>query len=92
MSTGRDAPRKLAEILGSGRLAELGREAERRRTTTERVRAQLPPEEAEHLVSATEDEEGALVLVMDSAPWAARVRYRAAELGVARLKVRVLPR
>jgi len=92
MSTGGDSPRKLAEILGTGRLARLGREAERRRATTERVRAQLPPDEAEHLVSASDGEDGELVLVMDSALWAARVRYRAAELGVARLRVRVLPR
>ncbi len=92
MTTSGDSPRKLAEILGTGRLGALGREAERRRATTERVRARLPADEAEHLVSATDGADGELVLVMDSALWAARVRYRAAELGVARLRVRVLPR
>lgn len=90
MSADGNSPRKLADVLATGRLAALGREAERRRTTTERVRAQLPPDEAAHLVSAS-TEGDALVLVMDSAVWAARVRYRAAELGAARLKVRVLP-
>jgi len=51
----------------------------------------LPPEEAEHLVSASTSAAGELVLVMDSAVWAARVRYRGAELGAERLKVRVVP-
>lgn len=84
------SPRKLAEVLATGRLAALGREAEQRRTTTERIRALLPPDEAEHLVSAT-TRDGELVLVMDSAVWAARVRYRGAELGAERLRVKVVP-
>ena len=87
-----DAPKRLAELLGSGSLGRLVEEAGRRRTTTERVRAQLPADEAEHLVSAISGEAGELILVMDSPLWAARVRYRAPELGVERLRVRVLPR
>ena len=87
----RKSPIHLAEILGTGRLLGLTREAERRRTTTERVRALLPADEAEHLVSATTDDAGELVLVMDSPAWAAKARYRAADLGVERLRVRVLP-
>jgi hypothetical protein len=85
------SPTKLADLLTKGRLARLGQEAERRRTTTERVRSALPPDEAEHLVSASTNDAGELVLVMDSAVWAARVRYRGPELGVERLRVRVLP-
>jgi len=85
------SPKKLSELLATGRLAALGREAERRRTTTERIRALLPAEEAEHLLSASTNADGELVLVMDSAVWAARVRYRAAELGAKRLRVRVVP-
>ena len=81
----------MAELLGAGRLGELVREAERRRGLTAQIRAKLPREEGEHLVSATEAEGGELVLVMDSAAWAARVRYRAAELGVRRLRVKVAP-
>jgi Dna[CI] antecedent, DciA len=85
------SPRSLAEVLATGRLGALGREAEQRRTTTERIRLLLPPDEAEHLVTASTNPAGELVLVMDSAVWAARVRYRGEELGVARLWVRVLP-
>ncbi len=85
------SPRKLAEVLAGGRLAALGREAEQRRSTTERIRALLPPDEASHLVGASEGADGELVLVMDSAVWAARVRYRGAELGAARLRVKVAP-
>lgn len=91
MSTDGDSPRKLADILSTGALGRLGSEARERRAKTERIRAQLPPDEAEHLLSATTGEAGELILVMDSALWAARVRYRAAELGVERLRVRVLP-
>src|SRR5690606_41563723 len=78
------SPKKLSELLATGRLAALGREAERRRTTTERIRALLPAEEAEHLLSASTSADGELVLVMDSAVWAARVRSRGAELGARR--------
>lgn len=86
-----DSPTRLGTLLGTGRLGELAREAERRRGFTGRIRAKLPPEEGDHLVSAAENEAGELVLVMDSPAWAARVRYRAAELGVRRLRVRVAP-
>jgi hypothetical protein len=86
-------PRSLAELLKSGPLAALGREAERRRQSTARVRALLPAEEAGHLVSAATNEAGELVLVMDSPSWAARVRYCAAALPHGeRVIVRVLPR
>jgi hypothetical protein len=85
------SPKRLAELLGSGKLGDLAREVERRRGLTGRIRAMLPPEEAAHLVSAAESETGELVVVMDSAAWAARVRYRAAELGVRRLRVKVAP-
>lgn len=87
-----NSPKKLADVLATGRLAALGREAEQRRTTTERIRALLPPDEAEHLVGASTNADGELVLVMDSAVWAARVRYRGKELGAARLRVKVVPR
>jgi len=86
------SPRKLAEVLAGGRLAALGREAQARRATTERIRALLPPDEGAHLVGASQNADGELVLVMDSAVWAARVRYRGAELGATRLRVKVAPR
>lgn len=84
-------PTRLAELLGRGRLLGLSREAAQRRASTERVRARLPADEAEHLVSAVTNDAGELVVVMDSPVWAARVRYRAEELGVSRLRVKVAP-
>jgi hypothetical protein len=85
-------PASLADLMGRGRLGALSREAARRRSTTEKVRALLPAEEADHLVSATTTETGELVLVMDAPVWAARVRYRAEELGAKQLRVKVVPR
>ena len=84
-------PRHLAEVV-RGSFGGLLREAERRRTETARIRGLLPAEESAHLVSATTDEDGALVLVMDTPSWAARVRYCVSGLPHARVKIRVLPR
>lgn len=84
-------PRKLGEVLGTGPLAALAREAERRRQATAALRSRLPANEAAHLVSAATDESGTLVIVMDSPEWAARLRYRAAELGEPRVRVKVQP-
>ncbi len=39
------------------------------------MRKLLPAEEAAHVVSASTNEAGELVLVMDTPSWAARVRY-----------------
>jgi hypothetical protein len=87
----RKDPARLGDLLGAGRLGRLTKEAERRRALADRVRALLPSEEAEHVVSASMTAEGQLVLVMDSAAWAARVRYRAERLGVTELRVKVSP-
>lgn len=85
-------PRKLGDLLREGALARLGREAEERRETTAQIRRQLPTVEADHLVSATFNTDGELVLVMDSPAWAARVRYGSAgSLGAARVIVKVRP-
>jgi hypothetical protein len=86
-----DEPRRLSELLEQGSLSRLLREAERRKTETERVRQLLPSEEATHLVSATTDHAGELTLVMDSPAWAARVRYCVHALPNARIRIRVLP-
>ena len=85
-------PQSLADLLSSGDLGQLAAEAERRRDLAERIRALLPADEAAHLVSASTDAEGELILVMDASVWAARVRYRAERLGRERIKVRVVPR
>ena len=84
-------PHRLAELLRTGSLADLAAEARRREGLTERIRALLPADEAAHLVAANLAESGELMLMMDSSVWAARVRYRADELGAERLRVRVLP-
>jgi hypothetical protein len=52
----------------------------------------LPPEEGAHVVSATTDESGGLVLVMDTPSWAARARYCVSALPFGTVKIRVLPR
>ena len=84
-------PRSLAELLKTGSLADLAVEARRREGLTERIRGLLPAEEAAHLVAVHAMDTGELVLTMDSSVWAARVRYRAEDLGEERLRVRVLP-
>ena len=84
-------PRTLAELLETGNLADLAAEARRREGLTERIRALLPSDEGVHLVAANATDTGELVLMMDSSVWAARVRYRAEDLGAERLRVRVLP-
>jgi hypothetical protein len=84
-------PRSIAELLHSGDIAGLQREAATRREFVEELRLLLPADEAGHLVAASTDAAGRLVLSMDSAAWAARVRFRATELGHANIRVRVVP-
>ena len=85
-------PRPLSELLTSGSLAKLTREAERRRSETADIRTRLPADEGAHLVSAATNELGELVLVMDSPSWAARVRYCLGSLPNANVRIRVSPR
>jgi len=82
----------LSELLTQGPLARVLREADRRRMETAEVRRLLPAEEAAHLVSASTNEAGELVLVMDTPSWAARVRYCVTALPIAAVKIRVSPR
>jgi len=85
-------PRTLADLLQSGDIARLKGEASARREFLAEIKALLPPDEGSHLVAASTDAAGRLVLSMDSAVWAARVRYRARELGRDSVRVRVAPR
>jgi hypothetical protein len=87
-----DQPRHLSLLLTQGSLAKLTREAERRRMETVAVRQLLPAEEGAHLVSAATNEQGELVLVMDTPSWAARLRYCIGALPNARVRIKVLPR
>jgi len=85
-------PRSLAELLRDGALGALTDEAERRRELTARVRASLTEAEAAHLVAANIEADGTVVLTMDAAAWAARVRYRLADTSAVGVRVRVSPR
>ena len=85
-------PRSLADCLAHGPLGALAREAERRRLATEDIRKLLPADEATHLVSAATNDQGELVLVMDSPSWAARVRYSVERIPSARVRIKVVPR
>jgi hypothetical protein len=85
-------PKSLADLLERGGLAKLTAEARRRRALTEEIRGLLPPEAADHLVSAGTAPTGEIVLTMDTSVWAARVRYHTEQLdGGRRVKVRVRP-
>jgi hypothetical protein len=85
-------PFEISQLLRSGELGKLAGRAAEREATTLAIRKLLPPDEAEHVVSASLTADGALVVAMDSSAWAAKVRYRREMLGVERLRVRVVPR
>ncbi len=87
----RAGPHSIGDLLSRGELKSLADEARQRQTLTARIRSLLPADEAAHLVSAGVDDGGKLTLLMDSSVWAARVRYRAEELGAEKLTVRVSP-
>jgi hypothetical protein len=82
-------PRKVADLLQIGDIARLRAEAAGRRDLRERVRAALPPPEAAHVVSARFDDDGRLAIGMDSAAWAARLRYSTPELFGKEIRVHV---
>lgn len=86
-----DEPHRLADVIARGSLARLRSEAERRRMETAAIRRLLPNEEGAHLVHASTNEAGELVLVMDTPGWAARVRFAVGSLPHARVKIRVAP-
>jgi hypothetical protein len=87
MSAG--GPRRLGDLLQFGDIGRLKTEAAGRRELAGRVRAELSPDDAEHVVSAHLDAEGRLVVGMDSAAWAARLRYSTTELLGKTVRVRV---
>lgn len=82
-------PRSMAELLQSGDISRLGAEAAARRELAGLIRRQLPKIEANHVVSAHIDAEGRLVIGMDSAAWAARLRYLVDEIDGRPVRVRV---
>jgi hypothetical protein len=82
----------VADLLQTGDIAKLLSQAAERRRLVIEVKASLPADEAEHIVSASTDAEGRLMIGVDSAVWAARVRYRVRELGTDDVQVRVVPK
>jgi hypothetical protein len=84
-----DSPRSIGELLQTGDISRLKREAAERRELAARVRAALPEAEAGHVVSAHIDDQGRLVVGMDSPAWAARLRCSVAELCGRPVRVRV---
>jgi len=82
-------PRSVAELLKTGGISKLKAEAAERRELADQVRSVLPADEAEHVVSARLDESGRLVVGMDTAAWAARLRYSLPELLGKPVRVRV---
>jgi hypothetical protein len=90
LSVNGQTPRPLRELLLSGDIAKLKTEAEQRRQLLQRVRADLPDDTAGHVVSARLDPDGQLVVGVDSAAWAAKLRYERDSLLDRGLKVRVV--
>jgi hypothetical protein len=84
-------PTALGALLDTGRLAELRHEARERRRLTEQIRALLPADEAAHLLTASRGPDGGLVLGMDSAAWASRLRYCQPEIDGVAVTVKVVP-
>ena len=85
-------PKALAELLQSGDIGRLAKQARERHTLTVEVRSKLSAAEGRHLVSARTNDQGELVIAMDSAAWATRVRYRARELWSRPVRVTVVPK
>lgn len=73
--------KKLGHLLSrpDSPLAGIVERARAMETLTASVRAALPREAREHLVSAARREDGTLVLVTGSSAWAARLRFSAEE-------------
>jgi hypothetical protein len=81
----------LGQLLRGGELAALVGGARERSALTQAIRELLPPEEAGAVVGAHWENEGTLVLSVNSGAWAARLRYRQTSLGAQRVRVTVAP-
>ncbi|KPK59730.1 MAG: hypothetical protein AMJ59_09465 [Gammaproteobacteria bacterium SG8_31] len=96
-----DKPELLKDLLtGSGGLAGLVKRAAATDRVARRVQSALPAEVSEHVVGANIREKQ-LVVIVDGAAWAARVRFEASllkralaetgDLKIERVSVRVRP-
>lgn len=81
-------PRSIGDLLQSGDISRLTTEAAARRKLAAQVRLELPESVSAHVVSAHIDDDGDLVIGMDSPAWAARLRYSLENLLGRNLKVR----
>jgi hypothetical protein len=86
----RPGPRSVGDLLQSGDISRIRNEARERRSLLARVRAELPEAEAAHVVSASLDADNQLVVGVDSAAWAAKLRYERDSLLGRELRVRVV--
>jgi len=101
INTNRKAPRLLKDLLAGNDLSKLVARAQEAGELDARVRALLPDELALHVTGAVYRDDTVVVLV-DSAAWACRIRFHAPELAerlaprfdgaVARVQVKVRPR
>jgi hypothetical protein len=78
MSAG--GPRRIGDLLQFGDIGRLRAEAAERRELAGQGRAALPSHEAAHIASAHLNTDGQIVVGVDSAAWAARLRYSTQEL------------
>lgn len=81
--------RRLGHLLKQGNLGNLTAEARQREALVTEIRRKLPAAEAAELLAAHREPDGELILTMSSPAWAARVRYRAKDIGESKLRVRV---
>ena len=82
-------PRAIGDLLRAGDISRLRAEATARRELADKVREALPKPERDHVVGAHFDDDGQLVIGVDAAAWAARLRYSTPELLGASVRVRV---
>ena len=75
----------LLKSAPGGTLEKIIQRAQNMQALTTTLRAALPPEAAENLLSANLRDDGSLVLVCASSAWASRIRFEADRLlGVVR--------
>ncbi|MBH97109.1 MAG: hypothetical protein CMM56_01515 [Rhodospirillaceae bacterium] len=84
-------PKPIAESFKKGQLKELLINVEHQRSLTKSIKKTLPSELAKHLMNASINEKGELVLIMDSPVWAARVRYYTKVMGDRRVMIKTIP-
>ncbi len=86
-----DGPRRIDELLRTGDISALKREARRRRQLVDAVRERLPQDLAAHVYGAHLEPDGRLIVAMDSAAWAAKLKFLGLDYEGRDLTVKVAP-